>query len=49
MIEQLWRSVKYDDIYIRAYEFMTELHQELKRFFQKYNTRKHQSLGMSPL
>jgi len=50
MVERLWRTVKYDDIYIRAYETMDQLHEGLKRFFHKYNTRSHQGLGrFSPL
>ena len=48
IIERLWRTVKYDDIYIRGYERMGELYQGLSAFFLKYNTRKHQRLGMSP-
>ena len=48
MIERLWRTVKYDDIYIRGYETMIELHRGLNDFFKKYNNRKHQGLGMSP-
>ena len=48
MIERLWRTVKYDDIYVRGYETMSELYQGLRAFFRKYNTREHQSLGMSP-
>ena len=48
MIKRLWRTVKYDDIYIRGYETMTELHRGLDAFFTKYNARKHQTLGMSP-
>ena len=40
-------TVKYDDIYIRSYERMSELYQGLSEFFRKYNTRKHQTLGMS--
>lgn len=48
MIERLWRTVKYDDIYVRAYETMSELHHGLAAFFRKYNARKHQRLGMSP-
>ena len=43
-----WRTVKYDDMYIRGYERMGELYQGLSAFFRKYNTRKHQRLGMSP-
>lgn len=49
MIERLWRTVKYDDIYIKGYETMSDLYRGLSAFFEKYNTRKHQSLGMSPL
>lgn len=48
MIERLWRTVKYDDIYIRGYETMSALREGLLRFFKKYNSREHQSLGMSP-
>ena len=48
MIKRLWRTVKYDDIYIRGYETMTELYRGLEAFFVKYNGRKHQSLGMTP-
>lgn len=48
MIERLWRSVKYDDIYIRAYESMSELYQGLNRFFRKYNNRKHQGIKQAP-
>jgi putative transposase len=48
MIERLWRTVKYDDIYVRGYETMNELYQGLSAFFRKYNSRRHQTLGMSP-
>ncbi len=48
MIERLWRTVKYDDIDVKAYETMDELYGGLDKFFCKYNTRKHQTLGMSP-
>ena len=48
MIERHWRTVKYDDIYIRGYKTMVELYRELESFFAKYNARKHQTLGMSP-
>lgn len=50
MVERLWRTVKYDDIYIRAYETMDQLREGLKRFFHKYNNRPHQGLeGISPM
>jgi putative transposase len=45
-VERLWRSVKYEDIYIRGYEAVPELHQGLGRYFGFYNDeRLHQSLG----
>ncbi len=48
MIERLWRSVKYDEVYIRAYETMGELYQGLARYFEKYNGRRHQGINMTP-
>ena len=45
-VERLWRSVKYEDIYIRSYETVPELHRGLVRYFGFYNDeRPHQSLG----
>jgi len=44
--ERLWRTVKYEDIYIKDYETPRELRSGLSAFFVKYNTRRgHQSLG----
>lgn len=48
MIERFWRTIKYDDIYIRGYETMDELRRGIAAFLKKYNRRKHQSLGVSP-
>lgn len=48
MVERFWRTIKYDDIYIRCYETMPELHRGIEAFIAKYNRRKHQTLGMSP-
>ena len=45
-VERLWRTVKYEDIYIRGYEAVPELQQGLARYFAFYNEeRLHQSLG----
>jgi len=45
-VERLWRSVKYEDIYIRGYEAVRELYQGLVRYFRFYNQERfHQSLG----
>jgi transposase InsO family protein len=47
-IERLWRSVKYEDFYPRAYRTISEAHPGPERYFQFYNTeRVHQSLGYS--
>lgn len=45
-VERLWRTVKYEDIYIRGYETVAELEAGLLRYFRWYNEeRGHQSLG----
>ena len=45
-VERLWRSVKYEDVYLRAYETPTELRAGLTRYFKFYNTRRrHSALG----
>jgi len=44
-IERLWRSVKYEDIYLFAYENGFELYQGLKKYFLFYNQiRRHSSI-----
>jgi putative transposase len=45
-VERLWRSVKYEDIYLRGYETVPQLRQGLGRYFPYYNeARLHQSLN----
>jgi putative transposase len=45
-IERLWRSVKYEDIYLKEYEGVPALADGLDRYFRFYNReRLHQSLG----
>ena len=44
-IERLWRSVKYECIYLREFESVQELHQGLSEYFEFYNNeRLHQAL-----
>src|SRR5205807_8539598 len=44
-IERLWRSVKYEDIYIKDYELVPELVLGLTAYFRFYDEdRPHQSL-----
>jgi putative transposase len=45
-VERLWRSVKYEDIYLKDYERVPELESGLTAYFQFYDEeRPHQSLG----
>ena len=45
-VERLWRSVKYEDVYLRAYETPVELRAGLGRYFTFYNAqRRHSGLG----
>jgi putative transposase len=45
-VERLWRSLKYEDIYIKSYENMSELIKGITKYFQFYNSERfHQSLG----
>lgn len=45
-IERLWRTVKYEDIYLRDYADGHELHHGLSEYFHFYNhERPHNSLG----
>jgi len=44
-VERLWRSVKYEDIYLHAYETVGEVKAALARYFSFYNARRpHQNL-----
>jgi putative transposase len=44
-VERLWRSVKYEEIYLRCHETVPQLIQGLSRYFLFYNEeRPHQSL-----
>src|SRR5581483_7495857 len=44
-VERLWRSVKYEDIYLKDYEDVPELESGLTAYFQFYDERRlHQSL-----
>jgi putative transposase len=45
-IERLWRSVKYELIYLKAFEDGIHLNQEMRKWFDWYNQeRPHQALG----
>lgn len=45
-IERLWRSVKYEEVYLKDYANVPEAIGELSKYFSFYNTqRPHQALG----
>ena len=45
-VERLWRSVKYEEVYLHDYQNVAEARQGIKRYFQLYNyERPHQSLN----
>jgi putative transposase len=45
-VERLWRSVKYEDIYLRAYDTPAALQRGLTHYFLFYNSeRRHQALN----
>ena len=44
-VERLWRSVKYEEVYLKDYAAVPEARTELKRYFAFYNHgRPHQAL-----
>jgi putative transposase len=46
IVERLWRTVKYEDVYLKRYESVGELKAGLDAYFQYYNeSRLHQGLG----
>ena len=48
-VERLWRSVKYEEVYLQDYASMPEAVAGLRTYFRFYNDeRLHQSLGYSP-
>lgn len=39
-VERLWRSVKYEEVYLRAYETVGEARHSIGRYLDLYNTRR---------
>ena len=45
-IERLWRTVKYENVYLQAYDSTMSLYKGLKNYFEFYNNKRyHQSLN----
>jgi putative transposase len=49
-VERLWRSVKYEEVYLRAYDSVSEARTSIGRYLDFYNHRRpHSSLdGTTP-
>ncbi len=48
-VERLWRSVKYEEVYLNAYESIKEAKEGIGEWMKFYNQeRKHQTLGCTP-
>ena len=49
-VERLWKSIKYEEVYLHAYETVGAAHQGLARYLTFYNqTRSHRTLdGQTP-
>jgi len=46
MVERLWRSLKYEEVYLKAYESVADARRSIGIYLQFFNQgRKHQSLG----
>jgi putative transposase len=45
-VEPLWRSVKYEEVYLRAYDSVTDARTSFGKYFDFYNrVRPHSALG----
>ena len=45
-VERLWRSVKYEEVYLRAYETVAEARRLIGRYLDFFNSKRpHSSLG----
>ena len=49
-VERLWRSVKYEEVYLKCYDSVSQARESIERYLQRYNNfRPHSSLDrMTP-
>jgi len=49
MIERFWRSLKHEEVYLKAYESVNDARVNIRKYIDFYNAeRKHQSLDKTP-
>ena len=50
-VERLWRMIKYEEVYLRAYNSVSVARESLRQYLKFYNTRRSQSSldGRTPL
>jgi putative transposase len=47
-VERLWRSLKYEHVYLHVYDDLSEARTSIGAYFEFYNhQRRHQALGYS--
>ena len=45
-IERFWRTLKYEEVYLKSYDSVAQARQEISSYITWYNTkRRHQGLG----
>lgn len=45
-VERLWRTLKYEELYLRAYDSVSSARNSIERYLSLYNTRRpHSSLA----
>jgi len=45
-VERVWRSIKYEEVYLKAYESVSQARQSIGAYIQLYNQRRpHSSLA----
>ncbi len=46
LVERLWRTIKYEEVYLKAYDSVTEARASISQYLDFYNSRRpHSSLG----
>ena len=49
MIERFWCSLKYEEVYLKAYKSVNDARVSIRKYIEFYNAeRKHQSLDKTP-